>query len=811
MKKALSLALTLCMVLSLFATFVVSASADEIVTWEDGIINDPADTKPEDGQNLKFSNAYGYKFAIDADNKINGEDNVLIKDLATYEACNPNWAISVVLKPTETEGVYEVAAPAVATPALNLPADKTAVGVALEKGINFDNGNIVLVSHSGYSYDPGEGKGQNYTGKLAALALKEGDKVQVSDTEVYVLIPGVDDKPAAPVKGENIALGKDYTTSEQFRQGGAPDWGYDPNADIAYPDEKGSLTDGKANPADTDSKTCYQDAVWAGFSYLVPSYKEIGYNYVTVDLGATKALYEAAIYFGTSFLGNGIGVSNGEVQFFVSDDNATWTEISEKIAIVDDANATTTKVSAEVSGSGRYVQVRFAREGWLFVSEVEVYEAVPGSAAVKETITVDGNVDDNGWAADGWVEVNKDNSFRHNPKYWTEDEKDLVCDYGYKYQLRSDGEKIYVAFVIDGGIVPGGNGKGTFPRLWIRDNDEATVYSRFYDITFAEDGSLTLGHKYNTSTTENKGAAIADSSMVAAASEADGKTVVEFSVDITEVAFDGEFDYYVSVSQTVDGVYGCLYYPAIPLGTTTEAGDEVNKPYAHAPYSEWYTENDVTVNVNDILVAGASEYVAVEVPDTSMMGDAPAAPKFSATLNGPEAWVAGEKVKIDVVIEVLEDELALNQILFNLFFDAADVEITLPDDDFSALVTAAPADSWKGENAMFALSTVDGYGLISGGVGSENEADSLKKGDKVVVSFEFTAKADAKGLINFQLSNDELAGYTYADPATAIAGAGSNLAIAEKTDDLGDAGIYAIAALAIVALIGTAVVIKRRA
>ncbi|MBO7245795.1 MAG: hypothetical protein J6V56_03430, partial [Clostridia bacterium] len=106
MKKALSLMLTMCMVLSLFATFVVSASADNVVTWKDGQINDPADTNPDDGQNLKFDNAYGYTFAIEADKKIGGEDNALIETVDEYNACNPNWAISVLLKPAGD--LYEV-------------------------------------------------------------------------------------------------------------------------------------------------------------------------------------------------------------------------------------------------------------------------------------------------------------------------------------------------------------------------------------------------------------------------------------------------------------------------------------------------------------------------------------------------------------------------------------------------------------------------------------------------------------------------------------------------------------------------------
>ncbi|MBO7162754.1 MAG: hypothetical protein J6W15_08070, partial [Clostridia bacterium] len=136
MKKALSLMLTMCMVLSLFATFVVSASADNVVTWKDGQINDPADTNPDDGQNLKFDNAYGYTFAIEADKKIGGEDNALIETVDEYNACNPNWAISVLLKPAGD--LYEVVT-VVPTPG--------SAAAGIEKGIVIENGNIVLVAH----------------------------------------------------------------------------------------------------------------------------------------------------------------------------------------------------------------------------------------------------------------------------------------------------------------------------------------------------------------------------------------------------------------------------------------------------------------------------------------------------------------------------------------------------------------------------------------------------------------------------------------------------------------------------------------
>ncbi|MBQ5841621.1 MAG: hypothetical protein IIW63_00525 [Clostridia bacterium] len=588
MKKALSIMLTMCMVLSLFATFVVSASADNVVTWKDGQINDPADENPDDGQNLKFDNAYGYTFAIEADKKIGGEDNALIETVDEYKACNPNWAISVLLKPAGD--LYEVVT-VVVTPG---SADK-----GIEKGIVIENGNIVLVAHSAYSY--AHEKGLNFEGKLCALALKVGDKVKVADdkSSVYVLIPGVDDKEESVlVKGDNIA--GDYTITDQFRQGGADaGWGWDPNAPIAYPDEGGSLTDGKV---DTDAtENVYADPVWAGFSYLVPTYKDVGYHAITLDLGEAKDLYEVAIYLGTTKLTSGIGCTNSTVQFFASNDGENWEAISDELVPVDDATVNVVRVASKVSANAKYVQVRFARDGWLFVSEVEVFEAVPASADVEfETITVDGVVTDNGWAADKWTAVSSENGFWQQ-QYEFETGAKVCPEFGYKYQFRTDDTKLYAAVVIDGDIVNGGNGNGTFVRLWLRDNDDATVYTSFYDFGFAE-GEITTAAKYNTSTTENKGAAIEGSTVVAKASVVDGKTVIEFSIDVAEFCADGTFDYYICASQKVGENFGTLYFPAAPIGPTDANGGEGHKPHANLPWLSWHAATDATVDVADLAL-----------------------------------------------------------------------------------------------------------------------------------------------------------------------------------------------------------------
>ncbi|MBO5767869.1 MAG: discoidin domain-containing protein [Clostridia bacterium] len=172
---------------------------------------------------------------------------------------------------------------------------------------------------------------------------------------------------------DNLAAGKTYTTCEQFRQGGADvNWGYDPNAQIAYPDETGSLTDGvKAN-----EDSAYSDAVWAGWTGVHPDYAATGYMWMTIDLGEAKDLAKFVAYIGSSKLDNGIGASNMTVSIAVSNDGETFEVVGEAIP-VDDASTihAVTTVELGESVNAQYVQFRFARTGWVFLSELEVYAA----------------------------------------------------------------------------------------------------------------------------------------------------------------------------------------------------------------------------------------------------------------------------------------------------------------------------------------------------------------------------------------------------------------------------------------------------
>ena len=193
----------------------------------------------------------------------------------------------------------------------------------------------------------------------------------------------------------NVALGKSYTISQQFRQS-RETWSWADDADIAYPDDGKKLTDGKFAAEDTG----YSDDAWAGFHGGCPEYKGdpdknitgLGYSYVRVDLGQVYALSELRLYVGTIKLTSGIAVPTS-VEFYVSEDGKTYTGLGE-ITPVDTEDSVTAVVSQKTDASARYVEVRIKRDGnWMFVSEFEAYAdtaAAGGDDSSKDDGSRDG-------------------------------------------------------------------------------------------------------------------------------------------------------------------------------------------------------------------------------------------------------------------------------------------------------------------------------------------------------------------------------------------------------------------------------------
>lgn len=169
---------------------------------------------------------------------------------------------------------------------------------------------------------------------------------------------------AIPTEGANVAEGKTYTRSLLYRQGGQDvEYGWDPDVNIAYPDDANDLTDGVL-PADD---AAYTDAAWMGFHKNCPDYAENGGSWFIVDLEQSYQLSELTLYTGSVFLGSGIAAPTG-VEFLVSEDGENWYSVGSVVPTTDEtvANAPAT---IECDVTGRYVKVVMQTPGWAFVSE----------------------------------------------------------------------------------------------------------------------------------------------------------------------------------------------------------------------------------------------------------------------------------------------------------------------------------------------------------------------------------------------------------------------------------------------------------
>ena len=159
MKKFLAILLSSLLVVSALAVTVIA----DTVNWEDGhTVDDIGD--------YTFDNAYGFVFNINyVDGTIAGEDNTLIVTPSAYVSSNPNWAISVFLAATDDANVYEVIS------VVSCPANVEGWDINTLWPMS---ANACLIAHSAYS----NANGTNWQAKVAAMALKEGDKITIPKT-----------------------------------------------------------------------------------------------------------------------------------------------------------------------------------------------------------------------------------------------------------------------------------------------------------------------------------------------------------------------------------------------------------------------------------------------------------------------------------------------------------------------------------------------------------------------------------------------------------------------------------------------------
>ena len=213
------------------------------------------------------------------------------------------------------------------------------------------------------------------TEESSEAAVEESSEAAVEESSEAAVEESseAEESTEAPVAGtENLAAGKTYTFSEQFRQGGAEvNWGWSDTAPYAYPDEDGkTMTDGVI----ANSDSVYSDAVWAGWTGVHPTYSETGYAWITVDLGEATDIARAVVQLGSSGLDNGIGATNMVIEIAVSTDGETFEVVGGTVP-EDDASTCCieTVIDLDAAANAQYVQFRLNRTGWMFISEVEVY------------------------------------------------------------------------------------------------------------------------------------------------------------------------------------------------------------------------------------------------------------------------------------------------------------------------------------------------------------------------------------------------------------------------------------------------------
>lgn len=582
MKKALSL--VLCFVL--VAVMALPAlAAGYTVDSESG--------------NASYENAYGYVFKLDLVNDTNvAEKNVLF----TSQPAMGDWWTFVALEKVEGD-TY-----------------KAVIDAALWKyrpeGFTLGENQIILVCHSSSSKPTEAETYPNWENKIALAAVKTGDFFTFSgvDFENATLAEGATatctaEKPATP-GGETgpaitetaiLSTGKSYTTTAPNRGEGN-----------AFNDDGVKLTNGVKGLEDAGT---VETAGWNNLDKTTANVVEI-----VVDLGESVLSNSYVIYIAGGNWGIGLPTEDTSVEVFASDSaDGEFTSVAsaakEDLVLKTGDGTSTNKWStytltanAAAPVQARYIKFVVTAEpvgnGFIWMDEVEVLAVKTASGSepevIVETITVDGDLTDTGWAADKWISVNADNG------YWQAiPESETIS---YKYQLRADDTKLYAAFVVDCAAVEGGNGAGTNVRFWINTDSEATVYTHFYDV-YLKDGAVAVNAKYNTAKDSNSGANIESSTINAVMTTADGKTYVEFSVDLAEFNGAEGFNYFVCVSNKVNENV-CLYYPVV-----AEDGESRT---ANLPYAKWYAEGQATVDVEAIQLGE----VVVDGGTNDNLGDA---------------------------------------------------------------------------------------------------------------------------------------------------------------------------------------------
>ena len=196
-------------------------------------------------------------------------------------------------------------------------------------------------------------------------------------------------------------------------------------------------------------------------------------------------------------------------------------------------------------------------------------------------------------------------------------------------------------------------------------------------------------------------------------------------------------------------------------------------------------------------------------------------PKFEVTLTGPESYKAGEEFEVVATVNKVAQGAELAQISFNLGFDASKLELVNTVNGENVVeVEATVPKAWENLTKLG-----EEEGVLEVNFTNANDATSIITEDgKIVITFKFKAKADATDEAGLWIEhetvasndsnfNDFVGNGTYLILTAGEEQAASSEAPAAssevKTGD-GSVNVIVLAIIALVAVVGCAVVIKTR-
>lgn len=330
MKKIISLAVAMALVLCFTSVFVSAEGAD------------------------------GYEFAITGVNgSHSGEDNYISTNAEAFANVNAKWAITILLEHVEGttfKAVQDAIAP---------------TGTAPE--LEFTDTRIALSVHSSTSDTSLADTYPNVFAKNAAIAVTAGMYFTFKNVTLENVLagnigdkavaacslkaPDNDDTTTLPGKSENLALNATVVTAPAYT--------------TAY---NGIVNDGIIGEAAYDNK-------WAGFYYNEGN-ENNNFDGITgeiiIDLGKSYDLNSFRTHIWGAAASGISAVSKLEV--YVSDDGVNFTSV----ASTTDApglSGDPAWIELNANASGRFVKYTYEKsEGvFIFVSEVEAYGAVPST------------------------------------------------------------------------------------------------------------------------------------------------------------------------------------------------------------------------------------------------------------------------------------------------------------------------------------------------------------------------------------------------------------------------------------------------